>query len=141
MNHFMLPEPKEKAWDSWGESTRYGSYAMESLINEILKQGGLKRRLELKLFGAGKIYDGQMDVGARNSEWMLNYAKAEGLSVVGRDLGDVYPRKIYYFTESGRVLMKKIERLKNQTIYDRELEYATKLKNVKLQAEEDATLF
>jgi chemotaxis protein CheD len=141
MNHFMLPEPKEKVHDSWGESTRYGSYAMESLINEILKQGGLKRRLELKLFGAGKIYDGQMDVGARNSEWVLNYAKTEGLSVVGRDLGDVYPRKIYYFTESGRVLMKKIEQLKNQTIFERELEYAAKLKNVKLQIEEDATLF
>ncbi|NWF72650.1 MAG: chemoreceptor glutamine deamidase CheD [Nitrospirae bacterium] len=141
MNHFMLPEPKEKAWDSWGESTRYGSYAMESLINEILKQGGLKGRLELKLFGAGKIYDGQMDVGARNSEWVLNYVKTEGLSMIGRDLGDVYPRKIYYFTESGRVLMKKIERLKNQTIYDRELEYAAKIKNMKLQTEEDATLF
>lgn len=141
MNHFMLPEPKEKTWDSWGESTRYGSYAMESLINEIVKQGGLKRRLELKLFGAGKIYDGQMDVGAQNSEWVLNYARTEGLSVVGRDLGDVYPRKIYYFTESGRVLMKKIKQIKNRTIFERELEYAAKIKNVRKQAEEDVTLF
>jgi chemotaxis protein CheD len=141
MNHFMLPEPREKAHDSWGESTRYGSYAMESLINEILKRGGLKSRLEIKLFGASKIYDGQMDVGARNAEWVLNYAKTEGLSVVGRDLGDVYPRKIYYFTGSGRVLMKRIERIKNQTIYDRELEYAAKITNVKKQAEEDVTLF
>mgnify|MGYP001457294780 CR=1 FL=1 len=141
MNHFMLPEPKEKVHDSWGESTRYGSYAMESLINEILKQGGLKSRLELKLFGAGKIYDGQMDVGARNTEWVLSYVRTEGLSVIGRDLGDVYPRKIYYFTESGRVLMKKIERLKNQTIYDRESEYAAKITSVKQQTEEDVTLF
>lgn len=141
MNHFMLPEPKEKAHDSWRESTRYGSYAMESLINEILKQGGLKSRLELKLFGAGKIYDGQMDVGARNREWVLNYVKTEGLSVIVHDLGDVYPRKIYYFTESGRVLMKKIERIKNNTIVARELEYAAKISSVKQQAEEDVTLF
>jgi chemotaxis protein CheD len=141
MNHFMLPEPKEKAHDSWGESTRYGSYAMESLINEILKQGGLKSRLELKLFGAGKIYGGQIDVGARNSEWVLNYVKTEGLSVVGRDLGDVCPRKIYYFTESGRVLMKKIEQIKNRTIFERELEYAAKIKHVDQQAEEDVTVF
>ncbi|MGH7182203.1 MAG: chemoreceptor glutamine deamidase CheD [Nitrospiraceae bacterium] len=141
MNHFMLPEPKEKAQDSWGESTRYGAYAMESLINEIVKQGGLKSRLELKLFGAGKIYDGQMDVGARNTEWVLNYVKTEGLTVVGRDLGDVYPRKIYYFTESGRVLMKKIEQIKNRTIFDRELEYAVKIKDAKRRAEEDVTLF
>jgi len=141
MNHFMLPEPKEKSQDSWGESTRYGAYAMESLINEIVKQGGLKSRLELKLFGAGKIYDGQMDVGARNKEWVLNYVKTEGLTVAGRDLGDVYPRKIYYFTESGRVLMKKIEQIKNRTIFDRELEYAAKIKNAKRRAEEDVTLF
>ncbi len=141
MNHFMLPEPKEQAHDSWRESTRYGSYAMESLINEIVKQGGLKSRLELKLFGAGKIYDGHMDIGARNREWVLNYAKTEGLSVVGRDLGGLYPRKIYYFTESGRVLMKKIERIKNNTIVARELEYAATISGVKQQAEEDVTLF
>jgi chemotaxis protein CheD len=141
MNHFMLPEPKEKARDSWGESTRYGAYAMESLINEIVKQGGLKSRLELKLFGAGKIYDGHVDVGARNTEWVLNYVKTEGLSMVGRDLGGVYPRKIYYFTDSGRVLMKRIERVKNKTIFDRELEYEAKIKSVKQQAEEGVTLF
>jgi len=141
MNHFMLPEPKEKARDSWGESTRYGAYAMESLINEIVKQGGLKSRLELKLFGAGKIYDGHVDVGARNTEWVLNYVKTEGLSMVGRDLGGVHPRKIYYFTDSGRVLMKRIERVKNKTIFDRELEYAAKIKSVKQQAEEGVTLF
>ena len=64
MNHFMLPEPKETGPDSWGESTRYGSYAMESLINEIIKRGGIKSRLEIKLFGAGKIYEGNIDVGA-----------------------------------------------------------------------------
>lgn len=35
MNHFMLPAPKvHQSGDSWGgESTRYGSFAMEQLIN------------------------------------------------------------------------------------------------------------
>jgi chemotaxis protein CheD len=141
MNHFMLPEPKEKAHDSWGESTRYGSYAMESLINEILKRGGLKSRLEIKLFGAGKIYEGKIDVGARNAEWVLSFLKTEGLASAKTDLGDVFPRKVYYFTDSGRVLMKKIERLKNQTIYDRESEYAAKITTVKQQPEEYVTLF
>lgn len=141
MNHFMLPEPKEKAHDSWGESTRYGSYAMESLINEILKRGGLKSRLEVKLFGAGKIYEGKIDVGARNAEWVLSFLKTEGLASAKTDLGDVFPRKVYYFTDSGRVLMKKIERLKNQTIYDRESQYAAKITSVKQQPEEDVTLF
>ena len=142
MNHFMLPKPKEVGNDSWGESTRYGSYAMEALINEILKRGGVKSRLELKLFGAGRIYDGNIDVGARNAEWVLEYVKMEGLTACKTDLGDVLPRKVYYFTESGRVLMKKIEKVKNDTIAAREREYASKLQVEKhVVAEEDVTLF
>lgn len=141
MNHFMLPEPKEGGNDSWGESTRYGSYAMESLINEILKRGGIKSRLEVKLFGAGKIYEGNIDVGARNAEWVLSFLKTEGLKPAKTDLGDVFPRKVYYFTESGRVLMKKIERVKNKTIFERETEYAAQIKQIKQQPAEDVTLF
>lgn len=143
MNHFMLPQPKNASTDSWGESTRYGSYAMESLINDILKRGGVKSRLEVKLFGAGRIYDGNIDVGARNAEWVLEYIKTEGLTACKTDLGDILPRKIYYFTESGRVLMKKIEKVKNDTIATRERDYASKLQLEKhvVAAEEDVTLF
>lgn len=141
MNHFMLPKPKDGGNDSWGESTRYGSYAMESLINEILKLGGVKSRLEVKLFGAGKIYEGNIDVGARNAEWVISFLQTEGLTAVKTDLGDVCPRKVYYFTDSGRVLMKKIERLKNKTIVDREHEYAAKIQTVDKPVEEDVTLF
>jgi chemotaxis protein CheD len=141
MNHFMLPKPKEGGNDSWGESTRYGSYAMESLINEILKRGGLKRRLEVKLFGAGRIYEGNIDVGARNAEWVLEYLRAEGLAASKTDLGDVCPRKVYYYTESGRVLMKKIERVKNSTILERERTYAKRIQVKKEDPAEDVTLF
>ena len=143
MNHFMLPEPKEhQSGDLWGgESTRYGSYAMESLINEILKRGGLKSRLEIKLFGAGKIYEGNIDIGANNAAWVIEYLKSEGLATVKTDLGDVFPRKVYYYTDSGRVLMKKLERLKNKTIFERENEYAGKIKQREQQPVEDVTLF
>ncbi|UVT21045.1 MAG: chemoreceptor glutamine deamidase CheD [Nitrospira sp.] len=141
MNHFMLPEPKENAHDSWGESTRYGSFAMESLINEILKRGGIKSRLEIKLFGAGRIYDGHIDVGDKNAKWVIQYLKSEGLTVLKTDLGDVFPRKVYYFTESGRVLLKKLERIKNRTIFERENEYATRIQQREQQPAEDVTLF
>lgn len=143
MNHFMLPAPKEhQSGDAWGgESTRYGSFAMEQLINGILKRGGLRQRLEIKLFGAGKIYEGNIDVGARNTEWVLNYLKTEGFSVASSNLGDVFPRKVYYFTDSGRVLMKKIERIKNRTIYDRETEYQQHLRQEQEEQQSDVTLF
>lgn len=141
MNHFMLPKPKEAGSDLWGETTRYGSFAMESLINEILKRGGARNRLEIKLFGAGKIYEGQIDVGGQNAAWVAEYLENEGLTVTSSDLGDVFPRKLYYFTESGRVLLKKIERLKNRTILDRETEYRVQIKQQEEQPAEDVTLF
>jgi chemotaxis protein CheD len=141
MNHFMLPEPKEAEHDSWGESTRYGSFAMESLINAILKRGGIKNRLEIKLFGAGKIYDSQIDVGDENAKWVIKYLKSEGLSVSNADLGNVFPRKVYYFTESGRVLLKKIERVKNRTIFERENAYAARIQQREQQPGDDVTLF
>lgn len=141
MNHFMLPEPKEAGNDSWGESTRYGSFAMETLINEILKRGGNRNRLEIKLFGAGKIYEGHIDVGAKNAKWVTDYLKSEGLAVLSSDLGDVFPRKVYYFTDSGRVLMKKIERVKNRTIAEREQQYVAKIQQKEEAPVEDVTLF
>lgn len=135
MNHFMLPKPNEhQSSDAWGvESTRYGSFAMEQLINGILQRGGMKHRLEVKLFGAGRIYEG-------NIEWVLHYLKNEGFGVAKSDLGDVVPSKVYYFTESGRVLMKKIERVKNTTIIDREAECSRHLKQ-EGQEQSDITLF
>ena len=141
MNHFMLPAPKGDGFgDSWGvDSTRYGSFAMEQLINGILRRGGLKQRLEVKLFGAGRIYEGNIDVGARNTEWVIHYLKAEGFSIAKSDLGDVFPRKVYYFTDSGRVLMKRIERIKNRTIFERESNYLHKVEASQPQSE--ITLF
>jgi chemotaxis protein CheD len=143
MNHFMLPLPTGgPSNDSWGgESTRYGSFAMEQLINGILKRGGLRNRLEVKLFGAGKIYEGNIDVGIRNSEWVRLYLKEEGFPVVSSDLGDEFPRKVYYFTASGRVLMKKIKKLKNDTIIERESKYEYRLWNNRDTQQGDVTLF
>jgi len=143
MNHFMLPLPTGgPSNDSWGgESTRYGSFAMEQLINGILKRGGLRNRLEVKLFGAGKIYEGNIDVGICNSEWVRLYLKEEGFPVVSSDLGDEFPRKVYYFTASGRVLMKKIKKLKNDTIIERESKYEYRLWNNRDTQQGDVTLF
>ncbi len=140
MNHFMLPEPKgDKSLDSWGDSARYGSYAMELLINEILKHGGLKHRLEVKVFGGGKIYDGKFDVGSNNAAWALEFLQREGLNPVKADLGDVYPRKVYYFTESGRVLMKKLDSGQRGKVLAEEQSYQRRISTEQPQG--DVTLF
>jgi chemotaxis protein CheD len=135
MNHFMLPVPCEGGVDSWGESARYGCHAMELLVNEILRRGGGRDRLEVKVFGGGKIYDSSLDVGARNAVWVLEYLERERLKPIVADLRDVYPRKVYYFTESGRVLLKKIKRVRNRTIEERERRYHASLQQRRADGE------
>lgn len=140
MNHFMLAAPSTtEGHDNWADSGRYGSFAMEMLMNDIFKRGGKKERLEAKVFGGGKIYDGTIDIGAKNAAWALDFLEQEGLSPLKADVGDVCPRKVYYFTDSGKVLMKKLDRVVASEIAQEEGQYRKKLQQAPVQS--DVTLF
>ena len=128
MNHFILATPTDNSVnDQWGESARYGSYAMEVLVNELLNRGGHKSRFEVKVFGGGKLYEAKNDVGANNAAWVLAYLEREGIRPIKADVGDVHPRKVYYFTDSGRVLLKKLDRVQRQDVVKEEQRYQLEL--------------
>ena len=134
MNHFMLPETNEQKLNAGaenvvGNATRYGNYAMEHLINDILSNGGKRKNLEVKLFGGGKILPTLGDVGLKNINFALDYIDTEALNLVSQDLGDIYPRKVIYFPKTGKVKMKKVKDLHNETIAIRETKYRTTIKN------------
>lgn len=140
MNHFMLAAPSTtEGHDNWTDSGRYGSFAMEMLMNDIFKRGGKKERLEAKVFGGGKIYDGTIDIGAKNAAWALDFLEQEGISPIKADVGDVCPRKVYYFTDSGKVLLKKLDRVVASAIVQEEGQYRAKLQQAPVQSE--VTLF
>lgn len=128
MNHFMLP-----ALNDFGEpvnaSARYGTFAMEILINQLLKMGVRRQNLEAKVFGGGNVVKGftVANVGERNAAFVREYLKAEEIPIVAEDLLDIYPRKVYFFPAQGRVLIKKLVAQHNDTILRRELEYNTRL--------------
>lgn len=128
MNHFMLPGSGAES-DSLSRSSRYGVCAMELLISQVLRAGGRRDRLEAKIFGGGSVLAGFdiIDVGRRNTEFALEYLRRECIPVVAQDLLGTYPRKIYYFPGSGRVLMKKLLSRHNDTILKRELAYGRRL--------------
>lgn len=132
MNHFMLPEGGGADKDSpVSASMRYGSYAMEILINQLLKQGARRERLEAKIFGGGNVLKAftALNVGERNAEFVKKFLRAEGIKVTGEDLNDIYPRKVYFFPRSGRVLVKKLKQMNNYTIVKREQTYASQLRS------------
>jgi len=138
MNHFMLPETSKSRLNARdeavvGNASRYGNYAMEHLINAILQNGGKRKNLEVKLFGGGKIIATLGDVGARNIQFVLDYVDTEALNLVSHDLGDIYPRKVNFFPHTGRVRMKKIKDLHNQTIFLREKQYSSSIKDAPVE--------
>ena len=110
-------------------SARYGTYAMEVLINHLLKLGARRNRLEAKVFGGGAVLESlsTSNVGARNAEFVLDYLKTEKIPVVAKDLLDSYPRKVYYFPNNGRVMLKKLHRVHNDTLFSRERAYKDRL--------------
>jgi chemotaxis protein CheD len=127
INHFMLPAGN--AHDPLAASARYGVYAMEILINHLLKLGARRQNLEAKVFGGGRVMAAltQSQVGDRNAEFVLEFLQAERIPVAARDLLDIYPRKVYFFPATGRVLVKKLVKLANATLLQREREYAERL--------------
>ena len=112
---------------------------MEMLINEILKNGGKKSNLEVKIFGGGKILKNMTDVGERNIEFAFTYIKTEGLNLLSSDVGSPHPRKVYYFPDSGRVRIKKLRKLHNETVIERETDYMEGL--IKKPVTSDIELF
>lgn len=139
MNHFMLPETSKSSLNGTAESIvgtalRYGNYAMEHLINTILQHGGKRKNLQVKLFGGGKIIATLGDIGSRNVSFALDYIDTEALRLVSHDLGDIYPRKVNFFPQTGRVRMKKIRDLHNETLLLREKQYSLQIKDMPVES-------
>jgi chemotaxis protein CheD len=128
MNHFMLPDSGDG--DSpISASMRYGTYAMEVLINDLLKAGARRENLEAKVFGGGNVLRGfiAINVGERNAQFVREYLRTENIRVAAEDLNDIHPRKVYFFPRTGKVLVKKLKQLNNNTLVNREQDYASRL--------------
>ncbi|HEY8023007.1 MAG TPA: chemoreceptor glutamine deamidase CheD [Burkholderiaceae bacterium] len=134
MNHFMLPDGGGDADSPVSASMRYGTYAMEILINDLLKAGARRENLEAKVFGGGNVLRGfiAINVGERNAQFVRDYLKAENIRITAEDLNDVHPRKVYFFPRTGKVLVKKLKQMNNNTLVNREQDYASRLQTNKV---------
>lgn len=128
MNHFMLPvggAPSPAANNS--TAARYGNYAMETLINDILKNGGRRANLEVKIFGGGQVLEQMTRIGDANIRFVREYLEVEHLTLSAEDVGGRCPRKVLYYPDTGRVRVRKLKVLKNETILQREKRYLNTL--------------
>ncbi len=116
MNHFMLPDGNGS--ETGTSSGRYGSFAMEILVNEMLKLGATRSTLEAKVFGGGQVLSGMnsLHVGERNTAFVLDYLKAERMPVVSSDVLDIYPRKVCFLPASGKAMVKRLASANNEAL-------------------------
>ena len=113
MNHFMLPDGDSA--DGFG---RYGSYAMELLINEMLKMGARRETMQAKIFGGAQVMHNftTMNVGERNTNFVLNYLHTERIPIVSEDVLDIYPRKVVFFPVTGKAMVKRLAHAHPETL-------------------------
>jgi len=130
MNHFMLPDGADSG--RLGSAARYGVHAMEMLINSLLKMGARRQNFEAKVFGGGNVMRSlnNSHVGRRNAEFVIEFLSNEKIRVAARDLEDVHPRKVYFFPHSGKVRVKKLREMANETIFQRENDYSNRIASV-----------
>jgi chemotaxis protein CheD len=130
MNHFMLPLDRSGGHSVWAENvvssaTRYGNVAMDRLINDIMRLGGRRSNLEIKVVGGGKVLDMALEVGARNAQFVREYLKNEGFFIAAEDLGDGFARKLFYSPATGKLRVKRLSRTVNRVVFEREREFET----------------
>lgn len=109
MNHFLLPEAGAGA-GAGADAGRYGSFAMDLLIGEMVKRGCNRSSIEAKVFGGGAVISGMnsINVGQQNTEFVMDYLRTERITVVSKDVMDIYPRKVCFLPASGKALVKRL---------------------------------
>jgi chemotaxis protein CheD len=140
MNDFLLASQSGNSRDRFGESARYGAFAMEQLINMVLTRGtGKKANLEFKAFGGGNIHSKMNDVGLKNIEFMRGFLSDEGYELLGQDLGGSFARRVMFQPYTGRAFVKRLESTDSARLVGDELAIARR--QVKKPALYDIELF
>lgn len=140
MNHFMLP----RRLGSHGNPASYGVHAMELLINKCMELGAVRSRLEAKVFGGGhvlKIERSATNVPASNIQFALEFLHQERIPVVKKDVGGYAGREVFFFTDTGRTMLRHMEETgidrSEMTLYDLQ----THQTELAAEADENVTLF
>lgn len=131
MNHFLLPGD-DGMDSSHSAAARYGMFAMENLINGILKAGGCKDRLEIKVFGGGNVTSNSTRIGSKNAKFIRDFLHKEGVKIFSEDLEGNYPRRVHYYPDTGKVMMRILRRREDMVIVEEEDVYKHKITSIPL---------
>lgn len=138
LNHFLLPS--SDAGNAGEASTRYGGYAIEMLINTMMRGGADRRRMEGKIFGGGKLFHtDRIGIGEQNIAFVREFCELEEIPIVKADVGGSFARKLLYQPKSGRARVLRLNDKIKQSLGQRDQDYRARL--VRTQTSGDAELF
>jgi chemotaxis protein CheD len=109
INHYMLPY-----WNGQGlASPKYGNIAIERLIDKMVSYGCNKNNLKAKIFGGGEVIETnivQFHIGLRNIEVAKAMLEEMKIPIVSSSVGGKLGRKIEFFTGTGDVRQKYVQK-------------------------------
>ncbi len=141
MNHILVPGKADLS--SINPSSCYAVNSMELLINSLIRKGVKKVNLAAKIFGGAKVLSLNGDsgnLGTRNSRFVLEFLKNESIPVKARDLGGQQARMIHFHSDTGDVLVKKIQPQKLQEVLEGQKKICKRIRK-SLESQMDVTLF
>lgn len=135
MNHFLLPFIEHELHEKESQSTRYGVHAMELLVNEVMKAGGRRCDLEVKVFGGAGLMARGGDSGQRNIEFVYKYLKIEGLRLVAADVGNTWPRRLEFHARTGRARVRRLQAVAAPRVSEQERRYLRELEHTSIEGD------
>ncbi|MFP4023226.1 MAG: chemotaxis protein CheD [Thiohalospira sp.] len=112
MCHYMLP-----LWNGDGlASPKYGNIAIEKLVEKMINFGSKKFNLKAKIFGGGEVIETEnpkFNVGQRNIVFAKEMLAEENIPVVSSSVGGKLGRKIIFFTDTGEVKQRYVQKQNN----------------------------
>ncbi|MDF0600066.1 chemotaxis protein CheD [Psychromarinibacter sp. C21-152] len=97
MNHILLPGRRGEAV----AHNKFGVFAMETLINELMHIGARKPKLVAKIFGGASTFDNGLAIGAANAAFVRDFLETESIPIAAESIGGRQARRVRFFPESG----------------------------------------
>lgn len=110
--HALLPTD-----DHQEKSFRFVDRSFYWMLEQFQSRGIASKQIMVKLFGGADVlecFQGNcrtVTVGQQNIHQALEMFKAQGLQVQASNLGSTLGRKIFFFTHTGEVLLKHVEKV------------------------------
>jgi chemotaxis protein CheD len=142
LNHFMLPGELHGREFFREESGRYGMFAMELLINDLIKKGARRDKLAAKVFGGGHVLNttSSGSIPDSNIRFALDFLRTERIPIASQDVGGTEARKVMFFPRTARVLLKRFGGKYIKPVEREETAYLERIKRKKRDTP-DVTLF